>query len=81
MRNANIHFVIWNVAASLATQLLSQEMDFSLKLLDPRVLLIMTTHDKVTQSLADVSVNYGQVPDPCSTKTLHNSKYRISLGQ
>jgi hypothetical protein len=64
MCNANIHFVIWNVAGSLATQLLSQELDFSLKLLDPRVLLdIMTIRDIIIQFLAGVSVNHGQVPN------------------
>jgi hypothetical protein len=80
MCNANIHFAIWNVAGSLATQLLSQELDFSLKLLDPRVLLdIMTIRDIIIQFLADVSVNHGQVPNPGSTKTLHNFKCKINL--
>ena len=77
MCNANIH-----VAAGLATQLLSQELDFILKLLDPRVLLdIMTTRDIVIQFLADVSMNHGQVPNSGSTKTLHNSKCKINLWQ
>jgi hypothetical protein len=69
MFNENMKFVIWNVAARLASQFLSQKLDFSLKLLDPCVLLgTMATCDIVIQNFADVSVNHGQILDLGSTK-------------